>query len=235
MLRLIQIKNLCILILALFSMPIHADFVQDLIAKFPGTADAKISPAFPGFFSIVKGGEVLFIRDDLSVLINGDVLDLAANQSLTHTLREANKPRINVNELDPADAIQFGTGSRKLYVFSDPDCPYCRDLEVELDKLKNTQIFLFPFPLTSLHPKARVIAESVWCANDRATAWKNYIHRAQQPKFVTCDNPISRNLALGEKYQIQGTPALIFEDGTVIPGAIPAERIEQQLAVSSQS
>ncbi len=235
MLCLTRLKNLCILALVLFSMPTHADFAQDLVAKFPGTAGAKIAPAFPGFFSVVKGGEVLFVRDDLSVLINGEVMDLVAKQSLTHALREANKPRINMSDLNPADAIHFGTGSRKLYVFSDPDCPYCRDLEKELSKLTNTQIFLFPFPLTSLRPKARVIAESVWCANDRAAAWKNYTLRAQQPKFITCDNPISRNLALGEKYQIQGTPALVFEDGTLIPGAIPAARIEQQLIVSSPS
>jgi thiol:disulfide interchange protein DsbC len=54
----------------------------------------------------------------------------------------------------------------------------------------------------------------------------------KKPKFATCDNPISRNLAIGEEHQIQGTPALIFEDGTVIPGAIPLARIEAQIAAA---
>lgn len=212
----------------------HADFSEDLVKRFPGAAGGKIERAFPGFWSVVKGNEVLFIRDDLSVLINGEVVDLATNKSLTAELREANKPKVNISELKLEDAITFGSGSRRLFVFTDPDCPYCRQLEAELDKLKNVQVFVFPFPLTALHPNSRVISESIWCNTGRATAWKSYLKQGKKPPFATCDNPISRNLALGEKFQIQGTPALIFEDGTVIPGLIPADRIEAQLVAAQK-
>ena len=230
------IFKLCFLLASITTtLAAHADFSQDLIARFPGAAGGKIERAFPGFWSVVKGNEVVFIRDDLSILINGDVVDLATSKSLTTQLRESNKPKLNVSELKLNDAIKFGSGSRRLFVFTDPDCPFCRQLEGELDKLKNVQIYIFPFPLVSIHPNARVISESIWCQRDRAAAWKNYLQKDKKPAFATCDNPISRNLALGEKYKILGTPALIFEDGTVVPGLIPADRIEAQLAASKKA
>lgn len=212
----------------------HADFAKDLVERFPNVAGGKIERAFPGFWSVTKGSEVVFIRDDLSILINGEVVDLVANKSLTAQLRAANKPKLDISELKLEDAIKFGSGSRRLFVFTDPDCPYCRQLETELDKLTDVQVFVFPFPLTGLHPNARVVSESIWCQIDRATAWKSYLQKDKNPTFATCDNPISRNLALGAKYQIQGTPALIFEDGSVIPGLMPAARIEAQLAASKK-
>lgn len=211
-----------------------SEFPNAFVQRFPSMAGAKIAPAFPGFYSVIKGTEVLFVRDDLSVLISGDVIDLRNNQSMASALRAANKPHISAADLDVKDAIKMGSGSRKLYVFTDPDCPYCRELENELPKLKDVQIYLFPFPLVGLHPNARSIAESIWCQADRTTAWHQYVAAGKAPQTTTCDNPISRNLLLGERLQIQGTPALIFEDGTVVPGAISADRIEAQLAVSSR-
>lgn len=208
----------------------QADFVQELISKFPNASDAKVEKAFADFYSVVKGNEVVFVSEDFSILINGDVIDLAGGgKSLTTQLRDANKPKFNVSDLNTKDAIKFGSGSKRLYVFSDPDCPYCRQLEGDLGKLKDTQVYVFPFPLTSLHPNARVISESIWCSADKAASWKAYLLAGVKPKFATCDNPISRNLALGEKYQVQGTPALVFEDGSIIPGAVSAERIQAQL------
>lgn len=218
-----------------FAAPMESlDFQARAVQKFPGMVGAKFAPAFAGFHSVVKGSEVLFLREDLSVLITGDVIDLQRNQSIASALREANRPQIKPSEFDLADAIQMGSGSRKLYLFSDPDCPYCRQLENELPKLKDVAVYIFPFPLVGLHPNARSVAESIWCQADRSAAWHLYVAAGQAPQTKTCDNPISRNLLLGERLRIQGTPALIFEDGTVVPGAIGADRIEAQLAASAR-
>jgi thiol:disulfide interchange protein DsbC len=210
-----------------------ADFAKRVNERFPATVGAKFEPAFAGFWSIVKGTEVLFVREDLSVLIPGDVIDLRTNQSMAAVLRAANKPHISPRDLDTQDAIKLGSGSRRLFVFSDPDCPYCKQLESELVKLRNVQIFIFPFPLVSNHPNAGVVAQSIWCQADRASAWHEYVLSGVAPKAASCANPISRNLALGQRLQIMGTPALIFDDGTVIPGAVGAERIEAQLIASA--
>lgn len=212
---------------------VRAEFSDELLARFPAARDAKIQVAWPGFHAVVRGQEVVFVKDDLSILVTGDVVDLNTNTSLTKTLLEANKRPIDVTLFQTEDAISFGSGPAKLYVFSDPDCPYCQQLEHELEGLKGVQVLVFAFPLPGIHPHAASIAESVWCANDRAAAWKDYLLRGIQPKAKNCDNPIARNLELGLKMQVQGTPAIIFEDGTLVPGAIPLARIQSQLQLSN--
>lgn len=228
----LNLKSAVVLLVLSASLAAQAGFEEDLVQRFPVAQGAKIEKAFPGFYSVVKGGDVVFVRDDLSILINGDVIDLKENKSIASQIREANKPKLDVSKLNTKDAIKFGSGKNKLYVFSDPDCPYCKQLENDLGRLQDTQVFVFPYPLTTIHPNARVIAESIWCAPNKQTAWKEYLLDGKKPNFATCDNPISRNLALGEVHQIQGTPALIFEDGTIIPGAIPLPRIEAQIAAA---
>lgn len=219
------------LIFAIFlSLPARADFVDDLHARFPMTSDAKVSKAFGNFYSVVRGNEVLFINEDLTILINGDVQDLKTNRSLTTTLRDAARPKIKVADLDLKDAIRIGTGSQRIYVFSDPDCPYCKRLEGELGKLVDVEVYVFPFPITALHPDAALVAQDIWCSADRASAWQSYLLKGVKPAKGTCSNPLDRNIALSKKYQIFGTPAIIFEDGKVIPGAVPASTIMAQLA-----
>lgn len=229
-----SLKNSAVLASLIVSLAAHADslseFKERFTQKFPVAADAKFAPAFPGFWSVVKGNEVLFVRDDMSVMITGDVIDLHSNRSLSADLREANRTKIKVSELNLKDAIKMGKGSRKLYVFSDPDCPYCRQLQGELGKLKDVELYIFPYPLVGLHPQAKQVAESIWCQAKQADAWNNYLLKNAAPPVKECDTPIARNLAFGEKHQIFGTPALIFPDGTLIPGLLPADRIETLLA-----
>lgn len=215
------------------AMLAHADFAQELAIKFPGIANSKIEPAFPGFYAVIRGPEVVFVKEDLSIMINGDVIDLGSGKSITAQLRQTNKPVIDTSKLNINDAIAFGTGARKVYVFSDPDCPYCRQLESELGKVKDATVYIFPFPLASLHPDAKQIAQNIWCSKDKASAWKDYLVGQKPPIAKTCDNPIERNLAAGASLQINGTPTLVFEDGTLVGGAIPAERIEAQLSIAT--
>jgi thiol:disulfide interchange protein DsbC len=165
----------------------------------------------------------------MTLMIHGDVTDLVAKQSLTAKIIEANRPKIDISKLPIKDAIKLGSGTRRLYVFSDPDCPYCKQLERDLNQLQNTQIFIFPMPLISLHQNSRVVSESIWCQSNHEKAWRDYMDSGLTPKNSTCDNPISRNLALAERLQIQGTPAIIFEDGTLVPGAIPLAQINDKL------
>jgi len=219
-------------LMAAACMAAKADFVADLNARFPATQGAKVQPAFPGFYSVVKGSDVVFVRDDLSILINGDVTDLRAQVSLTSQLRDTNKPKLDPLKLSTADAIKFGSGKRKLFVFSDPDCPFCQQLEKSLAQLEDATVYVLPYPLTGLHPNAQVVSESIWCSNDRAAAWRDYLLLGKKPKVAKCPNPIEKNIALAGEFQIQGTPAILFEDGTLVSGAIPLERLEAQLNAS---
>ena len=208
----------------------RADFLQDLHTKYPQTKDAVVKKAFGDFYSVVRGNEVIYINEDFSVLINGDVVDLKSGRSLTTSLREANRPKFDPADLHESDAIQVGSGARRIFVFSDPDCPFCRQLQGELGKLQNVSVYMLPLPLTSLHPNAASLSEHIWCAGDRAAAWNGYLLRGVKPAEKNCANPLQRNAALAAKYRVLGTPAIVFEDGSVSPGAVPASAIEARLA-----
>lgn len=220
---------------SLSALTARADFQDRLIAKYPSAVGAKIEKSFTGFWSVSKNGEVFFFNDDLTIMINGDVIDLKNQESLTAKLKEASQQKIDVSLLPIKDAIKLGSGSRRIYVFSDPDCPYCKRLEGELNQLQDTEIYIFPMPLISLHPNSGVVSESIWCQSNRENAWRGYMDNGLIPATTTCDNPISRNLALAESIRIQGTPAIIFADGTLIPGAVPVNAINDKLkALSSK-
>jgi thiol:disulfide interchange protein DsbC len=211
-------------------LPARADFVQDLHVRFPQTKNAVVKKAFANFYSVIQGSDVVFINEDFSILINGEVVDLKGNRSLTSTLREQNRPKFKLSDLREADAIRMSSGSRRIFVFSDPDCPFCRQLQAEVGKLRDVSVFIVPFPLAALHPNAARVAESIWCAADPGAAWDGYVLRGVKPDAKSCPNPLERNVALAARYQVMGTPAIVFADGSVIPGAVPAAVIEERLA-----
>lgn len=229
-----KIKSIALSIAFLLSSSAFAydieEFKAKLVEKFPATAGSVVAPAFTGFYSVVKNNEVIYFRDDLSLLIAGDVIDLTSNVSLTAKIREANRPKVDLSSLNLKHSITFGNGSRKIFVFSDPDCPFCKKLESELTKLTDVTIHMFPFPIAQLHPNAKAISESIWCSGSPSKAWRDYVLKGIAPKALKCANPVDVNIATGEQLGVAGTPAIFFEDGSLIPGAVDAERIEAHLA-----
>jgi thiol:disulfide interchange protein DsbC len=166
-------------------------------------------------------------------MIFGHVFDLKEQKDLTAPVLES-LSSLDVSKLPLADSFKRvkGKGERVLYVFSDPDCPFCKQLEPELSKLDNVTIYTFPYPIPSLHPDATRKATAMWCAPDRAKAWDDWFALNVIPDSKPCDTPISRNAALGASLQINGTPTLIFANGVIKPGYIPAAEIEKRLSGS---
>lgn len=207
-------------------------FNAEFVKRFPFGQGALIQPAFKGFHSIVKGQEVFFVSDDFSVLIKGDVTELTTGKSLTKKLAYKAAPKISSNDLmklDVRNAIQFGSGSKVIYIFSDPDCGYCRQLQAELPKLKDTTAYVFPFPLTELHPGASDAASGIWCSQDKIKAWEAYLNKRIQPSPQgKCMTPLAANKALAEGFGIKGTPTIILADGRIFPGFLPATDINEE-------
>ena len=222
--------SLFILTTAAHAEPADNGFIDRLHTKYPTTINSKIARSFPGFWSVVKNGEVIYINDDLTYLINGDVIDLQNKQSLTQQLKTDSRPKIDISRLPLSQAIKISEGSHNIYVFSDPDCPYCKRVETSLNEVDDVAVYVFPYPLASLHPNATDIAINIWCQPDKSKAWRDYVEHAQLPSTTTCENPISQNIQLAESLSINGTPALIFEDGTLVPGAIDGDQIKQILS-----
>lgn len=135
--------------------------------------------------------------------------------------------------VDKAITIVKGKGERKIAIFSDPDCPFCRQLEKELAGMDSLTIYVFLLPLRELHPQAVEIARSVWCADDRAKAWNAYMLEAKRPGGgKSCTTPIDAIAAFASELGINGTPAIILLNGRRLEGAIPAAQLESLLSGS---
>ena len=124
--------------------------------------------------------------------------------------------------------VVHGSGARKLAVFEDPNCGYCKHFEAELQNVNNVTVYVFLIPILGEDSVAK--ARDIWCSKDRADAWEGWMIKHQAPATGKCDTvAIDRNLAFAQRYRINGTPALFFADGTRVPGAIPAAKIEAML------
>jgi thiol:disulfide interchange protein DsbC len=134
--------------------------------------------------------------------------------------------------LQNAIKIVKGNGKRRLAVFSDLDCPYCKKLESELAKIDNVTVYNFPYPLP-MHSDAPRKSKQIWCSKDRVAAWNDYMHKGKSPTGKgDCENPIDENLALGAKLNIDGTPAMIFANGKRVPGYMEAGRLDAMLTAA---
>jgi thiol:disulfide interchange protein DsbC len=212
--------------------PVATSLMAKLTATYPATEfrDLRATP-MAGIYEVTMGRNVAYVGTDARHFVFGHLYDMQTQKDLTAERLEQAR-RIDFTSLPFEDAIQTirGDGSRQLAVFSDPDCHYCRKLEQALAKLDNVTIHTFLYPLDELHPAARANAIAVWCAQDRAAAWKALMMDGKPPRSADCLHPIDRNIALARKLGVDGTPVLFDTQGRRLAGAAPTDRIETFLS-----
>ena len=132
--------------------------------------------------------------------------------------------------LDKAIKEVRGNGKRQVAVFSDPDCPYCKRLEVEFAQMTDITIYNFMMPIPSLHPRAQNKAEQIWCQPDRTAAWTAWMREGKNPPPVAaCANPVAETMALGQQHGFNGTPTMVMPNGKVISGYLRQPELTQAL------
>ncbi|HET9113329.1 MAG TPA: DsbC family protein [Burkholderiales bacterium] len=205
---------------------------KNLEAKFPKADITSVTKTpYAGLYEVVIDGQIVYSDENANYLFLGSVVDTKTHKNITNE-RLAKLNAVNPDSFPLDHAIKFvkGDGSRKLIVFSDPECPYCKRLEQELGKVNNVTIYDFPYPIESLHPGTTEVSRAIWCAKDRNAAWQNALLKNVYPKNGgKCDNPIDANIALGDKLHVTGTPTLFFSNGQRVPGAVPADKLDQML------
>ncbi|WP_429745854.1 DsbC family protein [Acinetobacter towneri] len=179
-----------------------------------------------GIYSASMDGQVVYLNEDTQHILAGSMIRLKDQHNLTKDLL-IQQNSVDWKKLPLQDAIKSvrGKGKRQIAIFSDPNCPYCKQLEAELKKLDNITIYTFILPL-----KAQSVAPSkqVYCEKNPALAWENLITKAQLPTSQSsCANPVERNIVLAHRLGVNGTPAIIFSNGFKVMGAYPAAQIEQ--------
>lgn len=189
----------------------------------------------PGIYEVrLNGTDLIYTDETANFVFQGSLIDTRTRSNVTEA-RLNKLTAIEFDKLPLKDAIVWknGTGARKVAVFSDPNCGYCKRLEVDLQKLKNVTVYTFLIPV--LGPDSNEKSKNIWCSKDQAKTWLGWMLEAKQPakSMGACETPIDRNLALSRKHRVNGTPALVFVDNTRVPGAIGVEEIEKRLNAAS--
>jgi len=191
--------------------------------------EAVAKTPYLGLYEVRLDGELLYTDEKMNYLFSGNIIDAKTMQNITEKrLRDLTAIKWENLPLDAAVKTVRGNGKRILAVFSDPNCPYCKRFEKDLAKVDNITIYTFLYPILSQdsHDKTK----AVWCSADKSKAWNDLMLNNTVPVAARCDTPIEKNVELGRKYRVTGTPTLVFANGTRVPGAIPAEQIEKLLA-----
>lgn len=217
--------------LAQTSPPTPAAIAERLKDLYPATRFGEVnSTTWPGVFEVVMGSNLAYVDASGQYFMFGHLYDMKVQRDITAERKDL-LTRVEFGALPLNDAVKEvrGTGLRKLAIFSDPDCPYCRKLEAEIKGLTDVTIYTFLMPIASLHPEARGKAIAVWCAKDRVQAWHAVMWRDEAVSAKECAHPVDRNIALGERLGISGTPTLIASDGRLLAGAAGLAQIEAWL------
>jgi len=183
-----------------------------------------------GLFEIRMGNEVMYSDADGSFLIQGALIDVKQKRNLTEERMEK-LSAIAFDQLPMKSAFTQvrGNGKRKLAVFADPNCGYCKRFEKDLQKLDNVTIHHFLYPILGEDSKTK--SRNIWCAKDKAKVWNDWMINGTTPPTANCDaSAMDTVVEFGKKNRITGTPMLLFADGTRVPGAVPMAQVEKMLA-----
>jgi len=208
--------------------------LSERIPQIPKIEEITPTP-LAGIYELRLSTNEIYYSDAAgNYLIQGNLIDTKTKRNLTEE-RESKLSAIDFNALPLKDAIVIvnGSGKRKLAVFEDPNCGYCKRFERDLAKVDNVTVYLFLLPV--LGPGSVEKSRNVWCAKDPVTAWRDLMTRDINPAKTQCNTAaIDRNLDFASKYKITGTPTLIAQDGARVPGAINTAQIEKLLADASK-
>ena len=210
--------------------------LAERLPNFP-KIDEISKTAIPGLFEVRIGTDIVYSDESGNFLVQGNLIDTRTRTDLTQA-RIDKLTAIDFASLPLKDAvlIRQGSGARKVVVFSDPNCGYCKRLERDLLALKDVSIYTFLYPI--LGPDSTSKSKDIWCAKDPGKVWRAWMVDGQAPAKVSgaCDTAaIDRNTDMGKKFKVQGTPAVVFEDGSRAPGAIPAAQLESRMAAARKS
>lgn len=213
----------------------HADEAAvraTLQRSFPQSPIQSVSKSpVPGLVEAVVGGQVLYLTEDGRYLLGGPLFDVKADRNLTEArLEQVNAIPFDSLTLDWAIKRVKGNGARRIAIFEDPDCPYCRVLEQTLMSIDNLTVYVFLFPIDQLHPEAAAKSLAVWCAPDRVKAWDEVMRTGAVPAGnPRCANPIANIAEFAKRHRISGTPTTILADGRRLVGAVPRAQLEREL------
>ncbi|MCW5322472.1 DsbC family protein [Verminephrobacter aporrectodeae subsp. tuberculatae] len=229
--------TITLLVAALATLSLGADAQEArirkrLAARIPQMSkiDEVRRTPMAGLYEVRIGTDLFYTDARGNYVIQGELFDSKARRNLTED-RISQLTAVDFSELPLKDALTIvrGDGKRRVAVFEDPNCGYCKVFERDMQRVDNVTVHLFLYPILS--PDSAEKSRNIWCAKDQAGAWTDQMLRDKPATAANCDtSALQRNLAFGKKYKIMGTPTLIFANGTRVSHAIGTQEVEKRLA-----
>lgn len=211
----------------------EAEIKNTLQARVPqiGLIKQVNKSAVPGLYEVITQDHLFYTDAKAQFLIDGAVYDLKSMRNLTEE-RSRKLFALDFSKLPLELAVKKvkGKGERKLAIFTDPNCGFCKKLEKELLQIDNITIYQFMYPV---FPGSEEKVNAVWCSKDRVKAWDELMQNDIIPAAGNCETPTAKVKELGRQLRVNGTPALIFGDGTINPGYMPAAELEKALTAAA--
>ena len=206
---------------------------RNLAERLPAFAkiDEISKTPMNGLYEVrVNESDIFYTDAEGNFLIQGSLIDTKAKRNLTEErVEKLNAIDFGALPIKDAFTIVRGNGKRKMAVFEDPNCGYCKRFERDLQKVSDVTIHMFLYPILS--PDSTDKSKNIWCAKDRAKTWQDMMVRDSAVPKASCDTAaIERNVDFGRKHKITGTPTVFFADGSRVPGAISSQQVEKLLA-----
>jgi len=210
--------------------------VEAIYPKFK--VESVTKTPYAGLYEVFMGGQIIYTDEKMTFLIaEGHLVDSKTKKDITgERMEELTKIDFASLPLNQAIKVVKGNGSRKLVVFSDVDCPYCKRLEQnELVNITDVTIYTFLYPIAQLHPDSANKSKAIWCASNRVKAWEDWILNNQLPKTTgSCDVPLEKIGELARSIGVTSTPTLIFADGKRMLGAQSYKEIERAMIAAAK-
>jgi thiol:disulfide interchange protein DsbC len=208
---------------------------KTLETRLSATVDSITRLPVAGLYEVRSGDDVFYADPTGNYIVVGNLIDLRTRENLTRTrveeIKQASLPPFKFSELplDAAVKVVKGSGKRRVAIFEDPNCGYCRQLEKSILDIGDVTVYVFLYPV--LGPDSLVKSRQVWCAADRAKAWSGWMQNATALAGEgTCTTPLDKTLALGKKLRVDGTPTLFFSNNKRVEGTVETDELERLLA-----
>lgn len=231
------LARLAVPLLAMAAVAAHADDaairknLTERLPTLPPIEEITKSP-LPGLYEIRVGTDLFYTDADGRYLVQGSIIDTKIQRNITEE-RQRKLLAVAFDRLPMKDAFTIvrGNGKRKLAIFEDPNCGYCKRFEQDLQKVDNVTIHVFLYPILGQDSIEK--ARDLWCSKDRGRAWLDWMLKGQVAAKAPahCDtSALDRNVEFGRKFKINGTPTTILADGNRTPGAMPLDQLEKLIA-----
>ena len=205
-----------------------ADYFHKLLPTT--TIDSIYTTPYPRTYALVFGANIVYGNLDSIYLTAGHMFNVYTQDDITANLQRAATPKVDLSTINISDAVVVKSKNKvnkKIIVFIDPDCPYCRQLEQQLTQAQignKADIYYMVMPLP-MHPNAKQHTTNILCSTTQYQTLQDYMLKnndnptVKLTKDCNIEPVLERTGSTARKLGINATPTIITGSGDRIMGA----------------